>query len=50
MSYVDELDPEANRYYPIKGRELMHDIGIDICFSVAEVRWDKDQLLSLVEN
>jgi len=38
--YVDESDPEANSYDLIIGRDLMHEIGIDICFSAAEVRWD----------
>ena len=38
--YVDESDPETNSYDLIIGRDLMHEIGIDICFSAAEVRWD----------
>jgi hypothetical protein len=37
---VDESNPEANSYDLIIGRDLMHEIGIDICFSAAEVRWD----------
>jgi hypothetical protein len=31
--YVDESNPEANSYDLIIGRDLMHEIGIDICFS-----------------
>jgi hypothetical protein len=38
--YVDESDPETNSYDLIIGRELMHDIGIDICFSAAKIRKD----------
>jgi hypothetical protein len=33
--YVDESDPETNSYDLIIGRDLMHEIGIDICFSAA---------------
>jgi hypothetical protein len=35
---VDESNSEANSYDLIIGRDLMHEIGIDICFSAAEVR------------
>jgi hypothetical protein len=38
--YVDESDTETNSYDLIIGRDLLHKIGIDICFSAAEVRWD----------
>ena len=39
--YVDESDPESNSYDLIIGRDLMHEIGIDICFSAAQVEgWD----------
>jgi hypothetical protein len=41
---VDESNPEANSYDLIIGRDLMHEIGIDICFSAAEVRWDNASL------
>ena len=38
--YVDESDPETCSYDLIIGRDLMHEIGIDICFSTAEIKWD----------
>ena len=38
--YVDESNEESCSYDLIIGRDLMHEIGIDICFSTAEVRWD----------
>jgi hypothetical protein len=38
--YVNESGPETNSYDLIIGRDLMHEIGIDICFRAAEVRWD----------
>jgi hypothetical protein len=38
--YVDESDNDSSTYDLVLGRELMHEIGIDICFSAAEVRWD----------
>jgi hypothetical protein len=38
--YVDESNAKSISYDLIIGRDLMHEIGIDICFSVAEVRWD----------
>ena len=38
--YVDNSDPEDNNYDLIIGRDLMHEIGIDICFSTAEITWD----------
>ena len=38
--YVDESPPESCHYDLIIGRDLMHEIGIDICFSKAEVVWD----------
>ena len=38
--YVDESDNDSSTYDLIIGRDLMHEIGIDICFSAAEVRWD----------
>jgi hypothetical protein len=38
--YVDKSDPQTNSYGQIIGRDLMHEIGINICFSAAEVRWD----------
>ena len=38
--YVDETDPEFCNYDLIIGRDLMHELGIDISFSNAEVVWD----------
>jgi hypothetical protein len=38
--YVDESNAKSISYDLIIGRDLMHEIGIDICFSAAEVRWD----------
>ena len=38
--YVDETDPEFCNYDLIIGRDLMHELGIDISFSNAEVIWD----------
>jgi hypothetical protein len=38
--YVDESNVKSNSYDLIIGRDLMHEIGIVICFSPAEVRWD----------
>ena len=38
--YVDESNANSISYDLIIGRDLMHEIGIDICFSAAEVRWD----------
>jgi hypothetical protein len=38
--YVDNSDPGTCNYDLIIGRDLMHEIGIDICFSKAEIIWD----------
>ena len=38
--YVDESSADACMYDLIIGRDLMHEIGIDICFSTAEIVWD----------
>jgi hypothetical protein len=35
--YVDESNAKSISYDLIIGRDLMHEIGIDICFSAAEV-------------
>ena len=37
---VDETDPAFCNYDLIIGRDLMHQLGIDICFSTAEIKWD----------
>jgi hypothetical protein len=38
--YGDESNAKSISYDLIISRDLMHEIGIDICFSTAEVRWD----------
>ena len=38
--YVDESSPTSCLYDLIIGRDLMHELGIDICFSTAEIKWD----------
>jgi hypothetical protein len=38
--YVDESPSNTSIYDLIIGRDLMHEIGIDICFSTAEMIWD----------
>src|SRR5210317_1152789 len=38
--YVDESSNEASLYNMIIGRDLMHELGIDLCFSTAEIKWD----------
>jgi hypothetical protein len=37
---VDESSAKSFSYDLIIGRDLMHEIDVDICFSAAEVRWD----------
>lgn len=39
-SYVDESPSATSAYDLIIGRDLMHEIGIDIRFSTAEIVWD----------
>jgi hypothetical protein len=51
--YVDESNPETNIYDDdlLIGRDLMHEVGIKICFSAAEVRWDYASMsMHLVEK
>jgi hypothetical protein len=38
--YLHESNAKSISYDFIIGRDLMHEIGIDICFSAAEVKWD----------
>jgi len=38
--YVDESDPKSSQYDMIIGRDLMHEIGMDILFSTTEMKWD----------
>ena len=38
--YVDESDPDDCLYDLIIGRDLMFELGIDICFSTAEIKWE----------
>ena len=37
--YVDESSPNSCLYDLIIGRDLMFELGIDICFSTAEIKW-----------
>ena len=38
--YVDESSSNSCLYDLIIGRDLMLELGIDICFSTAEIKWD----------
>jgi len=38
--YVDETDSKSCKYDMIIGRDLMHEIGIDILFSKSQIVWD----------
>ena len=38
--YVDNSESENSRYDMIIGRDLMHEIGLDILFSKSEMIWD----------
>ena len=38
--YVDNTDPEFCNYDLIVGRDLMFELGMDICFSEAKIVWD----------
>ena len=38
--YVDDNSSKDCMYDLIIGRDLMHELGIDICFSTAEIKWD----------
>ena len=38
--YVDTSDPKSCNYDLIIGRDLMIEVGIDLCFSTAEIKWD----------
>jgi hypothetical protein len=38
--YLDESPSNTSIYDHIIGRDLMHDIGLDICFSTEEMIWD----------
>ena len=37
---MDNSDPKSCNYDVIIGRDLMLEIGIDLCFSNTEIRWD----------
>ena len=39
--YIDDRHSSTSPYDLIIGRDLMHEIGIDIRFSTAEITWDK---------
>jgi regulator of RNase E activity RraB len=38
--YVEKTDPKQSRYDLIIGRDLMHEVGIDLLFSEAVIKWD----------
>ena len=38
--YVDESDNSNNNYDMIIGRDILHELGIDLMFSTAEMTWD----------
>ena len=38
--YVDKSDQKSCNYDLIIGRDLMLEVGIDVCFSTAEIKWD----------
>jgi hypothetical protein len=38
--YVDDSSPDTCLYDLIIGRDLMFELGIDICFSTAEIKWE----------
>ena len=39
-AYVDETNPEICSYDMIIGRDLMHELGINLLFDTAEIFWD----------
>ena len=39
-AFVDESPSDMSRYDMIIGRDLMHEIGMDILFSTSQMRWD----------
>ena len=38
--YVDESDSRLNSYDMIIGRDLLHELGIDLLFSLGVMKWD----------
>ena len=38
-AYVEESDVKTSRYDMIIGRDLMHEIGIDLLFSEQKMQW-----------
>ena len=38
--YVDETDARLNSYDMIIGRDLLHELGIDLLFSLGVMKWD----------
>ena len=39
-SYVEKSNPKNNKHDLIIGRDLMHEIGIDLLFSESVMRWN----------
>jgi hypothetical protein len=38
--YVNESDARLNSYNMIIGRDLVHEVGIDLLFSLGVMKWD----------
>jgi hypothetical protein len=38
--YVNESDARLNSYDMIKGRDLLHELGMDLLFSLEVMKWD----------
>ena len=38
--FVDETDQQLNNYDMIIGRDLLHELGIDLLFSEGVMKWD----------
>ena len=48
---MDESKGNTCQYDLIIGRDLLHELGIDICFSKAEIRWDNASIpMQSMEN
>ena len=42
--FVEESNPNSNSYDIIIGRDLLHELGIDLCFSTAKMTWDNTSI------
>ena len=43
--YVNESDARLNSYDMIIGRDLLHELGIDLLFSLGVMKWDNATVL-----